>query len=137
MIKPNLKKPRKIYKGRFLNRISNKINFSSLSFGSIGLKTLTYTKITAIQFETFYNALNKFIKRAGQIKLFIFPHLSVTKKPNEIRMGKGKGYITHWMCKVKPGTKIVEIESYNLSRVLRAIHYARYRLPVSVRLVYC
>lgn len=121
----------KFQKGKLLNRITSKnATIFSLKFGCLGLKTLQYCKITSKQFETFYNAINKILKRAGQIHFNCFPQCGISKKPNEIRMGKGKGLVSDWVCKLKPGVIFVEIETQNMAKAIAALNYAKYRLPI-------
>ncbi len=134
-LKPLKTKFSKAHKGKAINRIINKNSYIQLSNGVIGLKTLMHCRLTGIQIQNLYFTLNKFLKKAGNIKIKVFPSTPVSKKPNEIRMGKGKGAVDHWICRVLPGTILCEIETNNMVKALKAITYVRFRLPVRVKVV--
>tara|TARA_B100000795_G_scaffold134164_2_gene100179 strand:- start:1897 stop:2298 length:402 start_codon:yes stop_codon:yes gene_type:complete len=91
---------------------------NKLKFGTIGLKALESGCISAKQIESARQAINRRLKRNGKIWIRIFPHISVTAKPIEVRMGKGKGSVKHWISKVKRGSVLFEIDgvSYNLAK---------------------
>lgn len=135
LLQPRKSKYNKAQKGRKLNKISTNVNFLKLNFGNIGLKSLSYSMCTGKQLDTLYKALNKYIKKSGQIKFNIFPHQPYSKKPSENRMGKGKGSNYFWICKIKPGTVICEIQSNTPLKIIKAIQYAKYRLPFKTKII--
>ena len=92
---PQKSKYKKYQKGKAYNRINSKIDFNQLIFGSIGLKALNFTHLTSKHLLTLYKSLKKIIKKKGKIKFNLFHHMPISKKPSEIRMGKGKGNINH------------------------------------------
>lgn len=134
-LRPKKTKFDKSYKGKAINRIISKNSYNQFINGTIALKTLMSCRLTAKQIEILYITLNKFLKRSGSINITIFPNTPVSKKPNEIRMGKGKGAVDHWVCRILPGTIICEIETNNLQKALKAITYAKFRLPVKIRTI--
>lgn len=134
-LKPKKTKFDKYHKGKTINRIISKNNYNQFSNGTIGLKALAPCKLTAKQIEILYITLNKFLKKAGSIIIPIFPYTAVSKKPNEIRMGKGKGNVDHWVCKILAGTILCEIETNNIKKVLKAILYTKFRLPIKIRII--
>ena len=134
-LRPKKTKYSKSFKGRPINRIISNINYDRFNNGTVALKTLMHCRLTAKQIEILYITINKFLKRSGSINITLFPHTPVSKKPNEIRMGKGKGAIDHWVCRILPGTIICEIETNSLKKVLKAIAYAKFRLPIKVRTI--
>jgi len=134
-LRPKKTKFDKHHKGKVINRIISKNSYEQFSTGTIALKTLMSYRLTAKQIEILYITINKFLKRSGSIYIPIFPSTAISKKPNEIRMGKGKGAVDHWVCKVLPGTIICEIETNNVKKALKAITYAKFRLPVKIRTI--
>jgi large subunit ribosomal protein L16 len=108
---------------------------SELSFGSFGLKSLEAKWITSRQIEAARIAVTRFMKREGQVWIRIFPDKPVTKKPAEVRMGKGKGAPEYWVAVVKPGTLIFEAEGVPLPVAKEAMRLAAQKLPVSTSFV--
>jgi len=134
-LQPKKTKFTKSFKGKAINRITCKNEYKQFNNGSIGLKTLINYRLTGKQIENLYHTLNKFLKKAGTITINVFPFTPVSKKPNEIRMGKGKGAINHWVCRIIPGTIICEIETNNFKKALKAIAYAKFRLPIKIKTI--
>ena len=134
-LRPKKVKFEKSHKGRAVNRICSNNVYNKLSRGTIILKTLMSCRLSAKQIETIYITINKFLKRSGKIYIPIFPNTPISKKPNEIRMGKGKGAVSYWACKVLAGTVICEIETNNRAKALKAIAYAKFRCPVKLRTI--
>ncbi len=106
-----------------------------VSFGEYGLKSLGRGWITARQIEASRRAMVRFIKREGKIFIRIFPHQSVTAKPNEVRMGSGKGAVSHYVATVKPGTVMFEIAGVPELAAREAMKLAGYKLPVKTKFV--
>ena len=134
-LKPKKLKFEKYHKGIATNRIISKNTYNIFRAGTIVLKTLINYRLTSKQLEVLYITINKYLKRLGSVIIPVFPHTPISKKPNEIRMGKGKGAVDHWVCRVLAGTSICEIETNNIQKALKAIKFAKFRLPISVRTV--
>ena len=133
---PSNTKYKKQQKGKSICRINKNVNFFRLNFGIIGLKSKTFGRLTTNQIKTIHQTINKVMKKQGRLKLNIFPQTPITKKPLEIRMGKGKGNVDHWVCKVKSGMLLLEIESENVSLAIRAIKLIQIRIPLTTQIVY-
>jgi len=134
-LRPLKTKYDKAHKGKAINRIVTTNSYDSLNHGTIALRSLMSYRLTGNQIQNLYFTLNKFLKKAGNIYINVFPHTAVSKKPNEIRMGKGKGAVDHWVCRVLPGAIICEIETNNIAIALKAISYAKFRLPIRVKTI--
>ncbi len=101
-----------------------------VSFGEYGLKCMTRGKLTARQIEAARRAINRYIRRGGKIWIRIFPDVPITKKPLEIRMGKGKGNVEYWVAKVQPGRVLYEMEGVPEQVAREAFRLAAAKLPV-------
>jgi large subunit ribosomal protein L16 len=132
MLQPKRTKYRKTHKGRVKGMATRG---GELAFGSFGLKTLEAKWITSRQIEAARIAVTRFMKREGQVWIRIFPDKPVTKKPAEVRMGKGKGSPEYWVAVVKPGTLIFEAEGVPLPVAKEAMRLAAQKLPVSTSFV--
>ena len=108
---------------------------AELSFGSFGIKSLEATWITSRQIEAARIAVTRFMKREGQVWIRIFPDKPVTKKPAEVRMGKGKGAPEYWVAVVRPGRIIFEAEGVPLEIAKEALRLAAQKLPVQTKFV--
>lgn len=108
---------------------------SKVAFGEYGLKSLGLSWITARQIEAGRRAMVRFIKREGKIWIRVFPHQSVTAKPNEVRMGSGKGAVSYYVATVKPGTIMYEIAGVPETAAREAMKLAGYKLPVKTKFV--
>jgi len=108
---------------------------NSLSFGEYGLQSLGRGNITNIQIEACRVAINRHLKRKGKMWIRIFPDFPYTKKPLETRMGKGKGNVDHWMCKIKPGRMLFEVSGVPEMAAREALRLAASKLPVRTRFV--
>lgn len=106
-----------------------------LAFGSFGIKSLEASWITARQIEAARIAVTRFMKREGQVWIRIFPDKPVTKKPAEVRMGKGKGAPEYWVAPVKPGRILFEAEGVPLDVAREAMRLAAQKLPVTTKFV--
>ena len=107
MLQPKRTKFRKQHKGRIKGVAKGG---SDLNFGTYGLKALEPERVTARQIEAARRAMTRHMKRQGRVWIRIFPDVPVTAKPIEVRMGKGKGSVDRWVCKVKPGRVMFEID---------------------------
>jgi len=108
---------------------------AELSFGSFGIKSLEATWITSRQIEAARIAVTRFMKREGQVWIRIFPDKPVTKKPAEVRMGKGKGAPEYWVAVVRPGRVIFEAEGVPLEVAKEAMRLAAQKLPIQTKFV--
>jgi large subunit ribosomal protein L16 len=108
---------------------------AELAFGSFGIKTLEAAWITSRQIEAARIAVTRYMKREGQVWIRIFPDKPVTKKPAEVRMGKGKGAPEYWVAVVRPGRMIFEAEGVPLEIAKEALRLAAQKLPVQTRFV--
>jgi large subunit ribosomal protein L16 len=109
MFIPKKSKFKKQQKGKFFNRVSAVNNFNQLKFGSIGLKAMSFSRLSSKQIETIKKLITKQMKKMGRLIIHPFPNTPISHKPIEIRMGKGKGNIDHWVYKIKPGYILCEI----------------------------
>ena len=127
MMQPKRTKFRKQFKGRNrgLAQVGNRV-----SFGEYGLKCMDTGRITARQIEAARRAMTRHIKRGGKIWIRVFPDVPVSKKPIEVRMGKGKGNVEYWVCKVQPGRMLYEMEGVTEEIAREAFRLAAAKLPV-------
>ncbi len=127
MLQPKRTKFRKVHKGR--NRgVASRGN--KVSFGSYGLKATTRGRITARQIEAARRAMTRHIKRGGKIWIRVFPDKPITKKPIEVRMGKGKGNVEYWVALTQPGRVLYEMEGVSEDVAREAFRLAAAKLPV-------
>ena len=132
MLQPKRTKFRKQHKGRI--RGAAKGGFD-LNFGSFGLKAIEPERITARQIEAARRAMTRHMKRQGRVWIRIFPDVPVSSKPTEVRMGKGKGSVDFWACRVKPGRVMFEIDGVGESVAREALRLAAMKLPIKTRVV--
>ncbi|MDO3627428.1 MULTISPECIES: 50S ribosomal protein L16 [Mucilaginibacter] len=132
MLQPKRTKFRKMQKGRMKGMATRG---AELAFGSFGIKSLEPAWITSRQIEAARIAVTRFMKREGQVWIRIFPDKPVTKKPAEVRMGKGKGAPEYWVAVVRPGRIIFEAEGVPLEVAKEALRLAAQKLPVQTRFV--
>ena len=132
MLQPKRTKFRKQRKGR--NR-GVATSGDKVSFGEYGLKCATRGRITARQIEAARRAINRYIKRGGKIWIRIFPDVPVTKKPLEVRQGKGKGNVEYWVAEIQPGKILYEIEGVSEEMAREAFALAAAKLPVKTTIV--
>ena len=132
MLSPLKSKFRKQFKGRIHG--SAKSNFS-LNYGSFGLKALQPERITSRQIESARKAITRYLKRSGKMWIRIFPDVPVSKKPAEVRMGKGKGANEFWACRVKPGRIMFEVDGVNKNEARQALLLAAAKLPIKTKFV--
>ena len=132
MLQPKKTKFRKQHKGRIKGVAKGG---TQLTFGSFGLKAQEPERVTARQIEAARRAMTRHMKRAGRVWIRIFPDVPVTKKPTEVRMGKGKGSVEYWACKVKPGRIMFEIDGVSEDVAREALRLAAMKLPVKTRFV--
>jgi len=127
MLQPKKTKYRKQFKGRNRGVAGNG---ATVSFGEFGLKTIERERITARQIEAARRSVTHYIKRNGKLWIRIFPDKPITKKPLEVRQGKGKGNVEYWVALVQPGKMLFEIEGVSEEIARRAFTLAAAKLPV-------
>ena len=132
MLSPKRTKFRKAFKGRIKGDAKGGFD---LNFGSYGLKATTPERVTARQIEAARRAMTRHMKRQGRVWIRIFPDVPVSKKPTEVRMGKGKGSVEYWAAKVKPGRIMFEIDGVSDGVAREALRLAAMKLPVKCRVV--
>ncbi len=132
MLQPKRTKYRKMQKGRVRG---NAQRGATLAFGTFGLKTLDAGRITNRQIESARVAMTRYMKREGQVWIRIFPDKPITSKPAEVRMGKGKGALDHYVAVVKPGRIMFEIEGVPRKVANEALRLAAQKLPVLTKVV--
>lgn len=132
MLQPKRTKYRKAFKGRIHGKAKGG---TDLAFGAFGLKAMETGRLTARQIEASRRAITRHIKRTGRVWIRIFPDVPVTKKPTEVRMGKGKGGIEFWMCRVKPGRILFELDGVPLQLAREAFERGAAKLPVRTRVI--
>ncbi|HBD92226.1 MAG TPA: 50S ribosomal protein L16 [Gemmobacter sp.] len=132
MLQPKRTKFRKQHKGRIHGE--SKGGFA-LNFGTFGLKATEPERVTARQIEAARRAITRHMKRQGRVWIRIFPDVPVTSKPTEVRMGKGKGSVDFWACKVKPGRIMFEIDGVAETIAREALRLGAMKLPVTTRVV--
>ena len=132
MLQPKRTKFRKAHKGRIKGVAKGG---STLNFGSYGLKALEPERVTARQIEATRRAITRHMKRAGRVWIRIFPDVPVSKKPTEVRMGKGKGTPEFWACRVKPGRIMFEIDGVTEAVAREALELGAAKLPIKTKIV--
>ena len=132
MLQPKKTKYRKAHKGRIRGKAKGG---TTLNFGSYGLKAITAERVTSRQIEAARRAITRHMKRAGKVWIRIFPDVPVSKKPTEVRMGKGKGTPEYWAAKVKPGRIIFEIDGVPSDIAHTALNLGSSKLPLQTKII--
>jgi len=132
MLMPSKVKHRKQQRGR---RRGKAYRGSTISFGDYALKTMESAWITARQIEASRIAMTRFVKRGGKIWIRVFPDKPITKKPTEVRMGKGKGSPEAWVAVVRPGRILFEMEGVDEKTAREAMRLAAHKLPIKTKFV--
>lgn len=132
MLQPKRTKFRKAHKGRIKGKAKGG---TDINFGSYGLKSMDAERITSRQIEAARRAITRHMKRAGRVWIRIFPDVPVSKKPVEVRMGKGKGSPEFWVAKVKPGRIMFEIDGVPADVAKVALELGSAKLPVKCKIV--
>jgi len=129
---PKRTKYRKIRKGRIKGIASKKVK---VAFGTYGLKSLEAGRITARQIEACRKVIMRRVKNIGKLWIRVFPDIPVTQKPTEVRMGKGKGNVSFWVAKIRPGTIMFEIDGVSEELAKNIFRKTAHKLPVLTRIV--
>jgi large subunit ribosomal protein L16 len=132
MLSPKRTKYRKAHKGRIHGLAKAG---TDLNFGSIGLKAVEPGRLTARQIEAARRAITRHIRRVGRVWIRIFPDVPVSQKPAEVRMGSGKGTPEFWVCRVKPGRIMFELDGVPFNVAHEAFDLASAKLPIATRVV--
>jgi ribosomal protein L16, bacterial/organelle len=132
MLQPKKTKYRKAHKGRIRGKAKGG---TTLNFGSYGLKALTAERVTSRQIEAARRAITRHMKRAGKVWIRIFPDVPVSKKPTEVRMGKGKGTPEYWAARVKPGRVMFEIDGVPSDIAHTALNLGSSKLPLQNKII--
>jgi len=132
MLQPSRTEFRKAHKGRIHGLAKGGY---TLTFGAFGMKALEPERVTARQIEAARRAITRHLKRAGRVWIRVFPDVPVTKKPAEVRMGKGKGSVEYWVCRVKPGRILFEIDGVPAELAAEAIARGAAKLPIRTKFV--
>ena len=132
MLQPKRSKHRKMQKGRMKGETKRG---NTISFGTFGLKALDSVWLTNRQIESARQALTRHMKREGNVWIRIFPDKPITKKPAEVRMGKGKGNPEYWAAVVQPGRIIFEADGVSLQTAKEAFELAAQKLPIQTKFV--
>jgi large subunit ribosomal protein L16 len=132
MLQPKRTKFRKQMKGR--NR-GLALAGSKVSFGEFGLKAVERTRLTARQIESARRAINRYVRRGGKIWIRVFPDKPISKKPLEVRQGKGKGNVEYWVAQIQPGRVLYEIEGVSEEIAREAFRLASAKLPMKTTFV--
>ena len=132
MLPPKRSKYRKAHKGRIHGLAKSG---TSLNFGAFGLKALEPERITARQIEAARRAITRSMKRAGRVWIRMFPDVPVSQKPAEVRMGSGKGSPEFWVCRIKPGRIMFEIDGVSPELAREALTLGAAKLPIRTKFV--
>ncbi|WP_373552934.1 50S ribosomal protein L16 [Haliscomenobacter sp.] len=132
MLQPKRTRYRKQQKGRMKGLA---IKGGTIAFGTFGLKAITGARLTNRQIESARIAMTRSMKREGKVWIRIFPDKPITKKPQEVRMGKGKGAVDHWVAQVKPGRIMFELDGVTAEVAHEALRLAAQKLPVLTKIV--
>ena len=132
MLQPKRTKFRKAFKGRIHGVATSGV---TLAFGQYGLKATEPDRVNARQIEAARRALTRHMKRAGRVWIRVYPDVPVSKKPIEVRMGKGKGNPELWVVRVKPGRILFEVDGIPLTLAREALALAAAKLPVKTRFI--
>ena len=132
MLQPKRTKYRKAHKGR-IHGTATRCNL--LNYGSFGLKAIEPERIISKQIEAARVALTRYMKRQGKVWTRMFPNIPVSKKPVEVRMGKGKGSPEYWACRVKPGRILFEVDGVSEAVAKIALYKASAKLPIKTKFI--
>jgi large subunit ribosomal protein L16 len=130
MLMPKRQKHRKVFKGK-IRGVSTSGNY--IAFGSYALQAQGHDRITSRQIESARQAMTRYVKRGGKIWIRIFPHTPVTRKPQDVKMGSGKGNPEFFVAKVRPGTILFEMQGVQEEVAREAMRLAAHKLPVKTK----
>lgn len=131
---PKSFKYKKQQKGKSFNKIDALVNFQNIKFDSIKLISSSHGRLSSQQFNSIRARINKAMKKIGRVWFNVFPHTPITKKPIEVRMGKGKGNVDHWVFNCKVGFTLCEIQTSFKIKAISALKEAQIRLPIKTKI---
>ena len=132
MLQPTRSKYRKAHKGRIHGKASR---VTKLNYGTYGLKAIQPERIIGKQIEAARVALTRYMERTGKVWTRVFPNIPISKKPTEVRMGKGKGSPEYWACRVKPGRILFEVDGVSEDVAKEALYKASAKLPIKTKFI--
>lgn len=132
MYQPKILKPKKSHKGKNFRKI---VSVNSLSYGNTKLISLETGILTSNHFKVIKFTIKKFIKKKGSVLVIKYPQVPVTKKPLEVRMGKGKGAINFWTCRIGLGCLLCKIETFNTILAIKSLLSLQNKLPIRTKIV--
>ena len=132
MLQPTRSKYRKAHKGRIHGKATR---VATLNYGSYGLKAIEPERVLGKQIEAARVALTRYMQRTGKVWSRVFPNIPVSKKPTEVRMGKGKGSPEYWACRVKPGRILFEVDGVTEDVAKEALYKASAKLPITCKFI--
>ena len=132
MLQPTRSKYRKAHKGRIHGKATR---VSTLNYGTFGLKAIQPDRVIGKQIEAARVALTRHMQRTGKVWSRVFPNIPVSKKPTEVRMGKGKGSPEFWACRVKPGRILFEVDGVSEEVAREALYKASAKLPIKCKFI--
>ena len=132
MLQPTRTKYRKAHKGRIHG---NATRAATLNYGQYGLKAIQPERVIGKQIEAARVALTRHMKRQGRVWTRMFPNIPISKKPTEVRMGKGKGSPEFWACRVKPGRILFEVDGVSEEIAREALYKASAKLPIKTKFI--
>tara|TARA_A100001011_G_scaffold399710_1_gene509742 strand:- start:1081 stop:1485 length:405 start_codon:yes stop_codon:yes gene_type:complete len=132
MLQPTRTKYRKAHKGRIHGKATRA---STLNYGTYGLKAIQPERVMGKQIEAARVALTRYMQRTGKVWSRVFPNIPVSKKPTEVRMGKGKGSPEFWVCRVKPGRILFEVDGVSEDVARIALYKASAKLPIKTKFI--
>ena len=139
MFQPKRTKYRKFQKGKIGGKVSNVFSQNSrcahLSFGKFGMKSLKEGRLSSQVLEAVRRTMTRKLRRAGQIWIRVFPDISVSEKPAEVRMGKGKGNPSYWIARIKVGQILFELEGISFEQAKQAIFLGSRKLPIPTKFI--
>ena len=132
MLQPTRSKYRKAHKGRIHGKATR---VATLNYGTYGLKAMQPDRVIGKQIEAARVALTRHMQRTGKVWSRVFPNIPVSKKPTEVRMGKGKGSPEFWACRVKPGRILFEVDGVSEQVAREALYKASAKLPIKTKFI--
>lgn len=133
---PKKTKFRKYQKGRLVNCINKPLTLETVTKNTLTLRTLKFGVLDSKEVLTIKQTIHKILKKKAKIHMKIFTHLPITKKPLEVRMGKGKGNVYKWVIKIKAGTILCEIETFEKNKAIAALKKAQYKLKIPTKIIF-
>jgi large subunit ribosomal protein L16 len=134
---PKKSKFKKQHKGKLPNRVNGTDrSIYQLRIGSVGLKALSFDRLSSKQLEALRQTISKLVKKSGKVIISAFPDTPISKKPIEVRMGKGKGNVDRWVFKVKPGFVLCEIITDNRDTAILALETVQKKLSIKTKIIF-